>query len=143
MNKSLLPVVLVPTCLLLIPLAAMISKADGWAWNATDFIVWWVLIAGTVLAYKFVASKAGSVTYRVAAGVGLGAGFILVWINGAVGLIGSEGNPANLMYGGGARRRRDRRRDRAAGTLGDGPGIVRDRVRTIPGSRGCADRLAG
>ena len=100
MNKSLLPVLIVPTCLVLIPLVAMASKADGWAWSATDFIVCWVLIAGAMLAYKFVTSKAGSVTYRIAAGIGLGAGFILVWINGAVGLIGSEDNPANLMYGG-------------------------------------------
>ena len=30
----------------------------------------------------------------------LAAAFLLVWINGAVGIIGNEGNPANLMYGG-------------------------------------------
>jgi hypothetical protein len=30
----------------------------------------------------------------------LATGLILIWINGAVGLIGSEDNPANLMYGG-------------------------------------------
>jgi hypothetical protein len=28
------------------------------------------------------------------------AAFILVWVNGAVGIIGSEDNDANLMYGG-------------------------------------------
>jgi hypothetical protein len=27
-------------------------------------------------------------------------GLVLIWINGAVGLIGSEDNPANLMYAG-------------------------------------------
>jgi hypothetical protein len=99
-KKSLLPVLLVPTCMALIPLAAMILKADGWAWSPADFVIAWVLIAAVVLAYQFIASKAGSFVYRVAAGIGLGTGFLLIWVNGAVGLIGSEDNPANLLYGG-------------------------------------------
>ncbi len=36
--------------------------------------------------------------YRFAVGVALAAAFLLVWMNLAVGLIGSEDNPANLMY---------------------------------------------
>jgi hypothetical protein len=99
-KKSLLPVLLVPTFILLIPLAAMLFKVDGWAWDAADFIIFWALIAGAVLAYKLVASKAASRAYRVATGIAVLTGFILLWINGAVGLIGSEDNPANLMYGG-------------------------------------------
>src|SRR5687768_10557444 len=97
-KKSLLPVLLVPSFILLIPLAAMLFKVDGWAWDAADFIIMWVLIASTVLAYKLVTSKAASRTYRAATGLGLATGLILIWINGAVGLIGSEDNPANLMY---------------------------------------------
>jgi hypothetical protein len=38
--------------------------------------------------------------YRAGAGVALLAALLLFWINGAVGIIGSEDNPANLMYGG-------------------------------------------
>ena len=98
--KKLLPVLLVPTFMVIIPIAAMIFKADGWAWSAFDFVVWWILIAAAVLAYQFITNKTGSAIYRVAAGIGLGTGFLLIWINGAVGLIGSEDNPANLMYGG-------------------------------------------
>jgi hypothetical protein len=37
--------------------------------------------------------------YRAAVGVALAAAFILVWVNAAVGIIGSEDNNANLMYG--------------------------------------------
>ena len=37
--------------------------------------------------------------YRWAAGIGLVGAFLLFWANGAVGIIGSEDNPANLMYG--------------------------------------------
>src|SRR5687767_12921839 len=96
-KKSLLPVLLVPALILLIPLAAMV---DGWAWSAGDFIFMWVLMASVGLAYRFITNKAGNLAYRIATGVGLGTGFILIWINGAVGLIGSEDNPANLMYAG-------------------------------------------
>ena len=36
--------------------------------------------------------------YRAAVGVALATALILVWMNLAVGLIGSEDNPANLLY---------------------------------------------
>jgi hypothetical protein len=98
--KCLLLVLLVPSCILMIPAAAMRFKVDGWAWSATDFVVAWVFIAGAVAAYKFVASRARSHAYRIATGVAVMTGLILLWVNGAVGLIGSEDNPANLMYGG-------------------------------------------
>ena len=99
-KNSLLPVLLVPSLILLIPLAAMLLKVEGWAWSAWDFVIFWVLIAAAILAYTFAASRANSVTYRVAAGIALATGFTLIWINGAVGVIGSEDNPANVMYGG-------------------------------------------
>jgi hypothetical protein len=38
--------------------------------------------------------------YRAAVGVAVAAAFILVWMNLAVGVIGTEDNPLNLMYGG-------------------------------------------
>lgn len=38
--------------------------------------------------------------YRAAVAIALAAGFNLIWINLAVGVIGTENNPANLMYGG-------------------------------------------
>lgn len=99
-NKSLLPVLVVPSCILLIPLLAMIFKAEGWAWSLADFVVMWVLIAGVILTYKLITGHATGRTYRIAAGLGLGTGLVLIWINGAVGIIGSEDNPANLLYAG-------------------------------------------
>ena len=36
--------------------------------------------------------------YRSAAGVALATAIVLLWVNGAVGVIGSENNDANLMY---------------------------------------------
>lgn len=38
--------------------------------------------------------------YRLAIGSSLATAFLLIWVIGAVGLIGAEGNPADLMYGG-------------------------------------------
>lgn len=38
--------------------------------------------------------------YRAAVGVALAAAFILVWMSLGVGVIGADGDPANLMYGG-------------------------------------------
>ncbi len=42
----------------------------------------------------------GNTAYRAAVALALAAALILVWMNLAVGLIGTEDNPANLMYGG-------------------------------------------
>jgi hypothetical protein len=36
--------------------------------------------------------------YRSAIGVALAAAFILVWLSLGVGIIGKDGDPANLMY---------------------------------------------
>lgn len=42
----------------------------------------------------------GKVAYRSALGVALAAALFLVWLILALGLIGAEGDPADLMYGG-------------------------------------------
>jgi hypothetical protein len=39
-----------------------------------------------------------STAYRSAIGVALAAAFILVWLSLGVGIIGKDGDPANLMY---------------------------------------------
>ncbi|MDQ3645772.1 MAG: hypothetical protein M3345_02410, partial [Actinomycetota bacterium] len=56
------------------------------------------LIFGTGLTYVLVARKAGNIAYRAAVGVALAAAFILVWLSPGVGIIGADGDPANLMY---------------------------------------------
>ncbi|MCC6177557.1 MAG: hypothetical protein IT305_19835 [Chloroflexi bacterium] len=38
--------------------------------------------------------------YRFAAGVALATAFILVWMSLGVGVIGADGDPANVLYGG-------------------------------------------
>src|SRR5215218_10046506 len=92
--RSVVGVALATAFILLIPLLA------APAWTLSDFVFAGALIFGTGLTYELVASKAGNIAYRAAVSIALAAAFILVWINLAVGLIGSEDNPANLLYGG-------------------------------------------
>ena len=63
-----------------------------------DFAFAGALLLGTGLLYELATRRAGHVAHRAAVSVALLAALLLVWINGAVGMIGSEGNPANLMY---------------------------------------------
>jgi hypothetical protein len=57
-----------------------------------------LLLAGLVCL--LVASRSRSGTYKLAAGVAVVASILLVWGNLAVGFIGSEDNPVNLLYAG-------------------------------------------
>ncbi|HET6568856.1 MAG TPA: hypothetical protein VFG50_12890 [Rhodothermales bacterium] len=45
-------------------------------------------------------TKTGNTAYRAAFGVALAAGFLLLWVIGAVGIIGDSGDTPDLMYGG-------------------------------------------
>lgn len=83
--------------LLLVPLAAT-QVVEGASWTVADFMVAGVLILGTGLLFELFARQSGRVAYRAAAGLGLAAALLLIWVNLAVGIIGDEGNPANLMY---------------------------------------------
>ncbi len=47
---------------------------------------------------KEIAVKDYKMAYRSAVGVALAAAFILVWLSLGVGVIGKDGDPANLMY---------------------------------------------
>ena len=83
--------------LLLLPLVAM-QFTDEVVWDVTDFAFAGALLVGTGVTFELAARKTGDNAYRAAVGVALAAAFILIWVNGAVGIIGSENNPANLMY---------------------------------------------
>jgi hypothetical protein len=95
--RPVVAVALGTVAILLIPFVGMRISND-WNWSLFDFIVMGALIFGTGLAYVLISRKGGSTAYRFAVGMALAAAFFLVWINLAVGVIGSEDNPANLMY---------------------------------------------
>ena len=90
-------VALVTALILLVPLLAMQFTGEV-AWGVFDFAVAGVLLGGTGLIHQLASRKAGNTAYRAAVGVALAAAFILIWLMGAVGIIGVEGDPADLMY---------------------------------------------
>ena len=44
--------------------------------------------------------KKNHIAYRCAAGLALATVFLLVWMSLGIGIIGADGDPANVMYGG-------------------------------------------
>ena len=85
--------------ILLLPLFAM-QVTDQVAWDVADFAIFGALLVGVGVTYELGARMTGNTAYRSAVGLALTAAFLLIWVNGAVGIIGDEGNDANLMYGG-------------------------------------------
>lgn len=88
---------LAAAALLLVPLVAMqfTSEVD---WTLGDFIFFGTMLTVFGLLFEISLSWSASPTYRAAMVVALGTGFLLVWVNLAVGLIGSEDNAFNLLY---------------------------------------------
>lgn len=84
---------------LLLPLLAM-QLTEEVAWDLADFAIFGGMLVGACGTYELAARVTGNRAYRAAVGVALAAAFILVWMNLAVGIIGNEENPANLMFGG-------------------------------------------
>jgi hypothetical protein len=57
-------------------------------WDLFDFAFMGTLLFGAGLTYELVARKMSTGAYRVAVGVAVVTAVLLVWINGAVGIIG-------------------------------------------------------
>jgi hypothetical protein len=87
--------------LLSLPLLAMrFFPGSGVDWTLSDFVVMGAMLAIACGAYELVAWLSGNTAYRAAAGVAILAGFLTVWVNLAVGMIGNEDNPYNLLFAG-------------------------------------------
>lgn len=83
---------------ILAPLVAMQLGAPGVVWTLSDFVFAIVLIGGVGLLFELAVRASGSWAYRGGAALALGAAFLLVWINAAVGIIGGDDNPQNLVF---------------------------------------------
>lgn len=83
--------------LLLTPLVAMQFTPEV-NWTASDFVIMGVMLAVPLGIFELALRAGGGLAFRAGVAVTLGAAFLLVWINLAVGIIGSENNPANLMF---------------------------------------------
>jgi len=85
--------------MLLAPLVAMQFTPEV-AWGGADFLVFGTMLVIACGSFELAARMAGSGSYRAAAGVAIGTAFLIVWASLAVGIVGDEGNPFNLMFAG-------------------------------------------
>lgn len=81
------------------PLVGM-QFSDEIHWTGGDFAAMGVLLGIVCLAFEVAARLATSQAFLVASSMAIGASFLLVWINLAVGIIGSEDNRENLLFAG-------------------------------------------
>jgi len=85
--------------LLALPALAMRFTPEV-VWTASDFIIMGIMLGSACLACELAARASGNGAYRVAAIVAVGTAFLTVWVNLAVGMVGSEDNSYNLLFGG-------------------------------------------
>lgn len=83
--------------LLLAPLIAM-QFTDEVQWDGFDFAVMGVMLAVPLVIFELAVRTSDSLAYRAGVALTLIGAFLMTWINLAVGIIGSEDNPANLMF---------------------------------------------
>ncbi len=99
LHNPIVRLVFITGLILLIPALGNLF-VDGWYWGIADFVIMGVAIFGAGLAYQLIAKRMGTTgVYRAAFATGLLGALLLFWVNGAVGIIGSDDNPANLLYG--------------------------------------------
>lgn len=68
------------------------------SWDVLDFAVFGGLLAGVGGTFWLARRMTDNIAYRTGVGIALVGAFLLVWVNGAVGIIGNPNNDANLMY---------------------------------------------
>ncbi len=82
---------------LLTPLVAM-QFTDEVNWTLADFIVFGLMLAVAGGLVEAAVRARGNLAYRCGVAIAVGTGFLMTWANLAVGIIGNENNPANLMF---------------------------------------------
>ncbi len=83
--------------LILLPLLA-IKLTSAVTWGPGDFLFAIILVTGVGLGFELAARLSPMRAYRGAAALALAASCFMIWVNGAVGIIGSEDNPINLLF---------------------------------------------
>lgn len=67
-------------------------------WTPSDFIFAGIILGGAGLVVEIIVWASSSLSYRLGGLIALLACVGLVWVNGAVGFLANEDNPANLMF---------------------------------------------
>lgn len=96
-NKRIVRIALAIIGLLSTPLIAM-QFTDEVNWSGSDFIIMGIMLSVAGALYEIGARMSTNTPYRVGLATAVGTGFLLTWMNLAVGIIGSENNPANQLF---------------------------------------------
>lgn len=83
---------------LLLAAAVATRVSDEMKWDSADFILVGLMLAAACGIWELAMNKTRNWSYAAAAIVAAGTGFLLFVVNGAVGILGSEDNPVNLLY---------------------------------------------
>lgn len=83
--------------LLITPAIAMRFTAEV-QWTTSDFLFAGIVLIGAGLISELAVRSSGLWSYRIGAGLAVLASVLLLWSTGAVGIIGSEDHPANILY---------------------------------------------
>ncbi|MDJ0750459.1 MAG: hypothetical protein QNJ11_13315 [Woeseiaceae bacterium] len=67
-------------------------------WDLLDFLVFGTMLTILMAIVALARRRTRNRAYRGAVLIAVLGAFFLVWVNGAVGIIGHEGNDANLLY---------------------------------------------
>lgn len=85
-------------CVLLLPLVAMQLHAPGVDWTGSDFLVMGALLGTACGLWELGMRMSRNRAHRAAVAVAVLGGFLMTWINLAVGIIGNEDNPLNALF---------------------------------------------
>ncbi len=83
--------------LLALPAVAMRFTSEV-LWDVPDFAVFGAMLLVACTIFEITLRASASWAYRVAAALAVGTAFLLILVNLAVGFIGEEGDPANLLF---------------------------------------------
>lgn len=89
---------LVSTGSLIVPFIAS-QFVEGWLWTGSDYVFAWVLLSFLSLGITLALNSSKSTLYKGALALTVGSLFLLVWINGAVQIIGDGEGPNGLYLG--------------------------------------------
>ena len=84
--------------LLLLTTWVAMRFTDEVAWTGGDFVVFGAMLLAGCVAFETTARVARVPSYLLAGAIAIGAGFLLLWANLAVGIVDEPGHRANLLF---------------------------------------------
>jgi energy-converting hydrogenase Eha subunit C len=84
--------------LLAAPFVAMQPHAEGVDWSPGDFVFAAVIFATVGRVIELAVRLTLNRLYRAGTALAVLGGFLVIWVNLAVGIVGSEHNPDNLLF---------------------------------------------